>query len=105
MDINKIKEAVETLTKDEAAKEQLKKDPIHTIEQTFGIDLPDEQVNAVVESLKEKIGEGDYLDKIKEKFANSEVIDKIKDEAEDLFEKAEAEGSGIVDKIKDIFKK
>lgn len=105
MDINKIKEAVETLTKDEAAKEQLKKDPIHTIEQTFGIDLPDEQVNAVIESLKEKIGEGDYLDKIKVKFANSEVIDKIKDEAEDLIEKAEAEGSGIVDKIKDIFKK
>ncbi len=104
MDINKIKEAVEKLAKDEAAKEQLKKYPIHTIEQTFGVDLPDEQVSALIDHLKETVGEGDYLDKIKEKIANSEVVDKIKDEAEELIEKAEAEG-GIVDKIKDLFKK
>ena len=105
MDINSIKESVEKLIQDEATKEQLKKDPIHTIEQTFGVDLPDEQVHAIIGHLKEKIGDGDYLDKIKEKFTSGEVVDKVKEEAEEILEKVEEGGSGIVDKIKGIFHK
>ncbi len=104
MDVKEIKEAVEKLAKDEATKEAFKKDPVHTIEQTFGVDLPDEQVKAVVAHVKEKFGEGDYLDKIKEKFSHID-FDKIKDEAGDLLEKAEEEGSGLVDKIKGLFHK
>ncbi len=103
MDLNEIKNAVEKLAADEATKEQLKKDPIHTIEQTFGVDLPDEQVTAVIDHLKDKIGEGDYLEKIKEALTSGEVIDKIKDEAEEIIEKAES--SGIVDKVKNLFHK
>ncbi len=92
MNINEIKEAVEKLAKDEATQAEFKKDPVHTIEQTFGVDLPDEQVKAIVDHVKEKFGEGDYLDK-------------IKDEAGELLEKAEEEGSGLVDKIKGLFHK
>ena len=99
MDINQLKEEVEKLVKDEETREQLKKDPIHTIEQTFGVDLPDEQVHAIVDHLKEKIGEGDYLDKIKDAFSN------VKEEAGDLLKKAEEEGGGLVDKIRGFFHK
>ncbi len=99
MDFNEIKAAIEKLAGDDAAKEQLKKDPIHTIENTFGVDLPDEQVAEVVKHLKDMVGEGDYLEKIKEKITDSDILDKLKDEAEDIIDKVE--DSGVVDKIKE----
>ena len=99
MDFNEIKAAIEKLAGDDAAKEQLKKDPIHTIESTFGVDLPDEQIAEVVKHLKDKVGEGDYLDKIKEKITDSDILDKLKDEAGDIIDKVE--DSGVVDKIKE----
>ena len=99
MDLNAIKEKIEQLAGDDAAKEQLKKDPIHTIESTFGIDLPDEQIAEVIKNLKDKVGDGDYLDKIKEKITNSDVLDKLKGEAEEILDKVEE--SGVVDKIKE----
>ncbi len=105
MDINSIKESVEKLIQDETTKEQLKKDPIHTIEQTFGVDLPDEQVHAIIGHLKKKMGDGDYLNKIKEKFASGEVVEKVKEEAGEILEKVEEGGGGIADKIKGIFHK
>ncbi len=87
MDFNKLKDAVEKLTKDQATQDAFKKDPIKTIEQTIGVDLPDEQVKAIIKVVEEKIA------------GNGDILDKIKDEAGDLLEKAE--GSEILDKIKD----
>ncbi len=87
MDFNKLKDAVEKLTKDQATQEAFKKDPIKTIEETVGVNLPDEQVKAIIKVVEEKIA------------GNGDILDKIKDEAGDLLEKAE--GSDILDKIKD----
>ncbi len=87
MDFNKLKDAVEKLTKDQATQDAFKKDPIKTIEETIGVDLPDEQVKAIIKVVEEKIA------------GNGDILDKIKDEADDLLEKAE--GSDILDKIKD----
>ena len=67
MDFNKLKDAVEKLTKDQATQDAFKKDPIKTIEETIGVDLPDEQVKAIIKVVEEKIaGNGDILDKIKD---------------------------------------
>lgn len=87
MDFNKLKDAVEKLTKDQATQDAFKKYPIKTIEETIGVDLPDEQVKAIIKVVEEKIA------------GNGDILDKIKDEAGDLLEKAE--GSDILDKIKD----
>ena len=87
MDFNKLKDAVEKLTKDQATQDAFKKDPIKTIEETIGVDLPDEQVKAIIKIVEEKIA------------GNGDILDKIKDETGDLLEKAE--GSEILDKIKD----
>ncbi len=86
MDFNKLKDAVEKLTKDQATQDAFKKDPIKTIEETIGVDLPDEQVKAIIKVVEEKIA------------GNGDILDKIKDEAGDLLEKAE--DSEIFDKIK-----
>ena len=87
MDFNKLKDAVEKLTKDQATQDAFKKDPVKTIEETIGVDLPDEQVKAIIKVVEEKIA------------GNGDILDKIKDETGDLLEKAE--GSEILDKIKD----
>lgn len=86
MDFNKLKDAVEKLTKDQATQDAFKKDPVKTIEETIGVDLPDEQVKAIIKVVEEKIA------------GNGDILDKIKDEAGDLLEKAE--DSEIFDKIK-----
>ena len=86
MDFNKLKDAVEKLTKDQVTQDAFKKDPIKTIEETVGVDLPDEQVKAIIKVVEEKIA------------GNGDILDKIKDEAGELLEKAE--GSEILDKIK-----
>ena len=86
MDFNKLKDAVEKLTKDQATQDAFKEDPIKTIEETIGVDLPDEQVKAIIKVVEEKIA------------GNGDILDKIKDEAGDLLEKAE--DSEIFDKIK-----
>ena len=86
MDFNKLKDAVEKLTKDQATQDAFKKDPVKTIEETIGVDLPDEQVKAIIKVVEEKIA------------GNGDILDKIKDGAGDLLEKAE--DSEIFDKIK-----
>lgn len=62
MDIAKIiTEAVNTLMKDEALLKAFKQDPIGTVEKKLGIDLPDEQIEAVVKGIKAKIDVDDAL--------------------------------------------
>lgn len=87
MDFNKLKEAVEKLTKDSATREAFKENPVKTIENVVDIDLPDEQVKAIMKAVEGKLsGADDFLDKIKE-------------EASELLEKAE--DSGVVNKVKE----
>ena len=50
-----ITEAVEKITSDEKSLESFKKNPIKTVEELTGIDLPDDQLEKVVEGIKAKV--------------------------------------------------
>lgn len=69
MDIKaQITAAVEKITKDQKLQEQFKKEPIKTVEQVLGVDLPDDALNKIVDGVKAKIS----LDKA------SGVVDSLK---------------------------
>jgi uncharacterized protein YpuA (DUF1002 family) len=56
MDIKEqITSAVEKITKDEKLQEQFKKDPVKTVEQVLGVELPDDTINKIVDGVKAKI--------------------------------------------------
>lgn len=56
MDIKaKIEELVKKVTDDEALRAKFEKNPVETIEGLLRVDLPDEQVKAVIEAVKAKI--------------------------------------------------
>ena len=56
MDIKaKIEQIVEKLKKDDKLLEKFNKNPAAVIEEYVGIDLPDDQVNQLVEGIKAKI--------------------------------------------------
>ncbi len=54
-----IKEKIEELAKkimgDKKLQASFKKDPVKAIEGLLGIDLPDEQINAIIEGVKAKL--------------------------------------------------
>ena len=61
-----ITEAVEKITKDENLRQKFMKEPVKTIEGLFGVDLPDESVQKIVDGVKAKISVdkiGGILDK------------------------------------------
>lgn len=61
MDIKaKIEEIVEKVKNDKTVAAKFQKDPIKTVEGLIGIDLPDEQIQKVVEAVKAKVN----LDKV-----------------------------------------
>jgi uncharacterized protein YpuA (DUF1002 family) len=72
MDIKEqITTAVEKITKDDKLQEQFKKEPVKTVEQVLGVDLPDDTVNKIVDGVKAKISvdkAGDLLGALKKKF-------------------------------------
>ena len=56
MDIQKIiEEVVSKLKLDPQLVAAFVADPVKTLEKTFNIDLPDDQINAVIEGIKGKI--------------------------------------------------
>ena len=57
MDIKaKIEEIVNKAKSDPEFLNRLKEDPVKTLESVTGLDLPDDQVKAVAETLKDKLG-------------------------------------------------
>lgn len=67
MDIKaKTEELVEKIKNDNDLQSQFAKDPIAAIEKLIGIDLPDEQIKAIADGVKAKIG----LDKLGGLFKN-----------------------------------
>ena len=63
MDIQKIiLEAVKALTENEDLLKEFNKNPAKTLEKKLGINLPDDQVNAVVKGIKAKLGLDDMLE-------------------------------------------
>ena len=59
MDISEIKAKVEETVKkiqsDDKLMEQFKSDPIKTVEELAGVDLPDDQLKKVVDGIKAKM--------------------------------------------------
>lgn len=53
---DKAEELVEKIKNDKDIAAKFQKDPVTTVEQLIGIDLPNEQVDAVVDFIKAKIG-------------------------------------------------
>ena len=78
MDIKaKIEELVKKVTDDEAMKAKFEKDPVKTVENVIGVDLPDEQVKMIIETVKAKVNQsGD---------ASSGIADAIKNTLGGLF--------------------
>ena len=56
MDIKaKIEEVVKKLMSDKNLMEKFERNPVSVIEQLIGVDLPDQQVNQLIEGIKAKI--------------------------------------------------
>ena len=51
----KIEEIVKKLTTDKTLMARFERNPVSVIEQLIGIDLPDDQVNQLIEGIKAKI--------------------------------------------------
>lgn len=72
MDIkNLIDTVMEKVSENDDVKDRFMKNPIETVEALLGMDLPDEQINGVVEAIKAKLGAdvvGDAVDKLKNLF-------------------------------------
>ena len=61
---DKVEEVVEKLKNDDALVEQFKKDPIKTVEDLAGVDLPDDQIKKVVSGIQAKLALDDAGDKL-----------------------------------------
>lgn len=69
MDIQKvISEVMAKLEGNEALIEKFMKDPVKTLEGILQVDLPDDQINAVVEAIKAKLNLDDTLEKARNIF-------------------------------------
>ena len=65
MDIKaKIEELVEKVKNDESFAADFKADPVKAVEKVIGVDLPDDQINKVIDGVKAKIGIDDVKDKV-----------------------------------------
>ena len=65
MDIKaKIEEIVEKVKGDKDIQENFKKDPIKTVESLAGVDLPNDQIEKIVDAVKAKISFDDIGDKL-----------------------------------------
>ena len=66
MDIKaKIEEIVEKIKKDDELQQLFKKDPVAALEKLTGIDLPDDQIDAVIAGVKAKLGADSIGDALK----------------------------------------
>lgn len=72
MDIkDKIEDIIDKVKSDKNFAANFKKDPIQAVESILGVNLPEDQVKAVIESVKAKISldkADDVLDSIKKMF-------------------------------------
>lgn len=66
MDIQKIiSDVLNKLTNDKSLKDKFLSNPVKTIEELTGIDLPDDQIEAVVNGIKAKLNVDDVAGKAK----------------------------------------
>lgn len=66
MDIQKIiTEVLDKLTKDKSLKKQFLDNPVKALEKLTGIDLPDDQIDAIIAGVKAKLDIDDVAGKAK----------------------------------------
>lgn len=51
----KIDKIIKKIEKDEKYKKKFLKDPVKAIEKEFGIDLPDKEINQIIDAVKAKL--------------------------------------------------
>lgn len=86
----KIEELWEKITADDGVLEQFKAEPVKTVEELLGIDLPDEKIKEIVAAIKAKIDFDkidDALDALKEKVDMDAIDDKLDGLADKLEDK------------------
>ncbi len=65
MDIKaKIEELVEKIKSDKELQKEFTKDPISAVEKLIGIDLPNDQIEKIVDGIKAKISLDDITEKL-----------------------------------------
>lgn len=65
MDIKeKIEEIVKKIKNDKNFEKEFKQNPIKSVENILGVDLPDDKINAIVDGIKAKISVDDMKNKI-----------------------------------------
>jgi len=68
----KIEEIVKKVKEDEDFAEKFKSDPVKAVESVLGVDLPDDQINSIIDGVKAKINvdnAGGLVDKVKGLFS------------------------------------
>ena len=86
MDIkNKIEEVIDTIKSDKELGKKFVKEPVKTVEDLLGINLPDEQVKQVIEKIKEKVDFDEIGDKLED--IGEKLEDKIGGKLNDLLGK------------------
>ncbi len=65
MDIKaKIEEIVNKIKADPAIAEEFTKDPVKAVEKLLGVDLPDDQINPIIDGVKAKLNLDDISGKL-----------------------------------------
>ncbi|MBQ3532893.1 MAG: hypothetical protein IJA51_04215 [Oscillospiraceae bacterium] len=88
----KIEELWEKITADDGILEQFKEEPVKTVEELLGIDLPDEKIKEIAAAIKAKINMekiDDALDSLKEKVDLDQIDEKLDVLADKLEDKLE----------------
>ncbi|MBQ0037430.1 MAG: hypothetical protein KBS74_02025 [Clostridiales bacterium] len=95
MDIkNKMEEIVNKIKSDDGLAKKFAKEPVKTLEDLLGVDLPDEQMKQMIEKIKDKVD----FEEIEGKIKNKVDFDEIGDKLEDI-------GGKVKDKVGDLLGK
>ena len=88
--IAKIDELVKKIKADDGLAKRFAKEPIKTLEDLLGVDLPDEQFKELLEGIKAKLNledAGGKLGDLADKVGLDDLADKVGDKLGDLFGK------------------
>ena len=79
--LDKVEDAVKELKENDELRKQFKEEPVKTLEELTGLDLPDEKLKKVLDLIEAKIDDADVDEKI------AALGDKLDDFGDDLKEK------------------
>ena len=68
----KIEEIVKKVKEDDSFAAKFKENPVEAVESVIGVDLPDDKINSIIDTVKDKISRDELKDKL------SGIGDKVK---------------------------